>query len=120
MLSKRRGLDDSKEKTLLERVVSKAFCRILDPERSIFAGPMSTQLTESVTAVVGLREAITSEYRVIRFIWTALFVIGIGATMFYLSDTLQEFIAGPTATSVIAVVGADGALASMFALFRSI
>lgn len=65
-----------------------------------FAGSMSAELAEYITAIVGLREAIVSEYRLVRYIWTVLFVVGLGATAYYLSDTVAEFIACPTSTSV--------------------
>lgn len=64
------------------------------------AGPMAVELAESITAVVGLSEAITSKQRAIRYTWTVLFAIGIGLTMYYIYDTVAEYMSSPTATNV--------------------
>lgn len=61
---------------------------------------MTVELAENITAVVGLNEAITSEHRIIRYIWTVMFVVALGATVFYLFDTVAEFAASPTVTRV--------------------
>lgn len=64
------------------------------------SGPISVELAKNITAVVGLREAITSESRCMRCVWTVLLALALGATAFYLTDTIQEFADSPRATVV--------------------
>lgn len=65
-----------------------------------FLGSVSHELAENVTALVGLREAIKAKHPAIKYIWVTLFILGIGATCYYLYRTTEEYLANPTATSV--------------------
>lgn len=60
----------------------------------------SQKLTRQVTAIVGLREAITSKRLIIRIIWTLLLSVGIIGTLLDMYHTTDDYLKRPIATSV--------------------
>lgn len=52
-------------------------------------------------AIIGLKESIKTENRLIRGVWAAMFILAVGATVYYLYQTIFDYSDNPTATSVI-------------------
>lgn len=68
----------------------------------------SYQLAEDVSAVVGIKEAITWKYKWLRIAWAIAFILGILGTGWVLRETITEYYSDPTATKV------------RFSVFRSV
>lgn len=79
---------------------AKQTCHNVNP----FSGSTWDHVADHVTAVVGLREALTSRHRIKRIVWQFLCVLGICATIATLFMTTMEFLQDPTATSVCAML----------------
>lgn len=62
--------------------------------------PVSHQLAESVTGIIGLKESVATKQPIIKYIWTFLFCLGIGATVFFVYGTANEYLSEPTLTKV--------------------
>lgn len=68
--------------------------------KEALSGPVSEELADSVTGIIGLREAITTKHKLLKCIWAFLFCVGIGATIFFVYQTIEEYLDEPTMTRV--------------------
>lgn len=56
-----------------------------------FLEPFSFRLARAMNGIVGLKEAIKSENRIVRYIWIFLFAAASAATVFFTYQTAMEY-----------------------------
>lgn len=65
-----------------------------------FLGCILNQLVKSVTGIIGLKEAVLTQNRILRFIWASLLILGTFATGFFIYKTACNYFDEPTYTTV--------------------
>lgn len=61
---------------------------------------LKEQLADNVSALVGLKEALTLRRRPIKVVWILLLCLGLIGTGYYVYNTASDYLANPTATHV--------------------
>lgn len=67
---------------------------------SFLIGSLGYQITQHITGVIGLEEAITWKSKPIRFVWAILLLGGVACTIWLIYQSAVDFFDEKTATKV--------------------